>query len=66
MKGETGKNEGREAEAKLLIDGAFDLFKNVKKGKHEIKNCYSTSEPEIIDVDDLPQTRKRKILFEGL
>ncbi|KAL8486817.1 hypothetical protein ACS0TY_023031 [Phlomoides rotata] len=64
VKGETGKNEGREAESKPLIDGAFDLFKNVKKGKNEITNSYSISEPEIIDVDDLPQTRKRKILFE--
>lgn len=64
VKGETGKNEGREAESKVLIDSAFDLFKNVEKG--ETKSCYPIREPEIIDVDEIPQTRKRKVLFEGL
>lgn len=69
MKGESEKNEGREAEVKSSIDDAFDIniFKNIEKGgDNKSSNAYSPNELEIIDVDDLEQTRKRKCLFEGL
>ncbi|KAH6778139.1 hypothetical protein C2S52_006347 [Perilla frutescens var. hirtella] len=67
VKGESGKNEGIEVKTKSSIDGAFDIniFKNIKKGSdNKFGGASSPNEVEIIDVDDLEQTRKRKCLFE--
>lgn len=69
MKGESGEDEGREGKAGSTINDVLDIniFKNIEKGgDNKFGNVYSPNETEVIDVDDLEQTRKRKCLFEGL
>lgn len=69
VKVESGENEGREAKVDSTINDALDIniFKNIEKGgDNKFRNAYSPNKTEIIDVDDLEQTRKRKCLFEGL
>ncbi|KAK4388030.1 hypothetical protein Sango_2409600 [Sesamum angolense] len=63
--GESGKKQKGEAEVKLSIDGAFDMFKNVGKEKSQSHNSHVTNETEIFYEDDLQQTRKRRNLSEG-
>ncbi|KAL0368568.1 UNVERIFIED_CONTAM: hypothetical protein Scaly_1075700 [Sesamum calycinum] len=62
--GESGKKQKGEAEVKLSIDGAFDMFKNVGKEKSQSHNSHVTNETEIFYEDDLQQTRKRRNLSE--
>ncbi|GFP98319.1 hypothetical protein PHJA_001975800 [Phtheirospermum japonicum] len=63
--GESVKKEGREAETKFSIDGAFNMFKNIERDKTDSKNSLSANETDIFYVDDIQQKRKRKNLNEG-
>ncbi|KAG6423026.1 hypothetical protein SASPL_113409 [Salvia splendens] len=67
VKGEREKSEGREGKGKSPIKGALDIniLKNIKnESSNEFRNTCSTNGIEIIDVDDIEPTRKRKCLFE--
>ena len=68
VKGEREKSEGREGKGKSPIKGALDInmLKNIKsESSSAFRNTCSTNGIEIIDVDDIEPTRKRKCLFEG-
>ncbi|CAA0818656.1 Unknown protein [Striga hermonthica] len=66
VKGESRKKDEREEESKFLIDGAFDMFKNVQKNSRGLGTSSSDNETNIFCIDHIHETRKRKNMNEGL
>ncbi|GER41667.1 cysteine proteinases superfamily protein [Striga asiatica] len=64
VNGGSQKKEEREEESKFLIDGAFDMFKNVQKNSKGLDTSSSDNDTNIFCIDHIHETQKRKNLNE--